>query len=338
MSSPHPCTVALVGAGRMGQQHARAFADVPGVKLVGVQSRTRARTERFANELGIPTVCDSVPELYGTTRADVVVVAVPEVMINTVSRACCEFPWTVLLEKPPGLDVPDAEDIAMAARAHQRRVLVALNRRFLSSTQAVLAGLANHDAPRFITVLDQEDQIQARAIGHPEVVVEKWMYANSIHLVDYFLMFGRGEMVSVQPIVRWDPQQPGVVVGLVTFSSGDLGLYEAIWNGPGPWAVSVATTETRWDMRPLEHATAQFAGQRQRQELPVHPWDHTFKPGFRLQAEQVVAAALDRPSTVPTLEESLNTMRLIHGLYGPQPVTLPLDRGGATTTHAVSCR
>ena len=103
--------VAVIGAGKMAREHIRAFADIPGATLVGIQSRTRSRTETLAREFNITGVYDSIPELYEKTQAQLVVVAVFEMAMNTVSRTCFEFPWTVLLEKPPGYNVCDAEEI-----------------------------------------------------------------------------------------------------------------------------------------------------------------------------------------------------------------------------------
>ena len=48
----------------------------------------------------------------------------------------------------------------------------------------------------------------------------------------------------------------------MTFASGDIGLYEGIWNGPGPWACTVTTPRRRWELRPLEKAVFQNAGER----------------------------------------------------------------------------
>ncbi len=299
----------------MAREHVRAFADVPGVTLSGIHSRTRARAETLAAEYGVAAVYDSIPELYEKTHANLVVVTVFETAMLAASKACFEFPWTILLEKPPGLNVPDAEEILVSARAKTSKVLVALNRRFLSTTRAALADLARDDGPRFIRVEDQEDLAQAEALGHPPVVRENWMYANSIHVIDYLRVFGRGRVMAVEPIFRWKPDAPGVVVSKVEFDSHDIGLYEGIWNGPGPWAVSVATRQKRWEMRPLERACIQLAGERRLQPVSVHPWDQDFKPGFRLQAEHAVAAALGQRSDCPTLEDALETMRLIWAIF-----------------------
>jgi predicted dehydrogenase len=245
------------------------------------------------------------------------VVTVFELAMNAVSRACFEFPWVVLMEKPPGYNLADAEAIHAAALAKQRRVWVGLNRRFLSSTRAVREGLEGDPIqPRFIHVQDQQSLATAAAIGHPEAVVTHWMYANSIHLVDYLPVFGRGRVASVDVVEPWNPLRPGLVLAKVRFDSGDLGLYEGIWQGPGPWAVTVTTPSKRWELRPLEQAAAQAAGTRKLEPLPVHAWDQAFKPGFRLQAEHVVAAVRGQPSDAVALSEALETMRLIQRIFG----------------------
>lgn len=309
--------IAIVGAGTMAREHIRAFGDVPGVALAGIHSRTRARAEALAAEFGVPGVYDSVADLSQATGAELAVVTVDETSMSEVSQTCCGYPWTVLLEKPPGLSVSVAEEIGATARANGRRVLVALNRRCLSSTRAIIADLDGRDGPRFIVAEDQQDQGQAKALGHPEVVVRRWMYANSIHVIDYLRLLGRGKITAVTPVVVWNPEEPGPVVARVDFDSGDVGLYQGMWHGPGPWAVSVTTRERRWELRPLEQAAFQDQGQRQRHPVEIHPWDRQFKPGLRLQAEMAVAAARGRPSDVPTLDEATETMRLIQAIFEP---------------------
>jgi predicted dehydrogenase len=300
----------------MAREHIRAFADVLGVTVVGIHSRTRARAEEMAAQCDIPTVCDSVSELHDITQAHLVVVAVPELAANAASRACFEYPWTILLEKPAGYNLSDAEDIELAARTKNRCVFVALNRRHYSSTQTVLSDLKELSGQRFIRVQDQEDQVRALQAGQPKTIVDNWMYANSIHMIDYFLMLGRGKICAVEPIIPWNPDEPRFALAKVSFDSGDVGLYEGIWNGPGPWAVSINTPAKRWEMRPLEQAAFQIAGQRKMEVVESHPWDTQFKPGLRLQAEKAVAAALGKTTDLPALHDALETMRLVEAIYG----------------------
>ncbi len=80
--------VAIIGAGNMAAEHARAFADIPQVCLAGVHSRTRARAEALAEKYSIAGVYDSVDDLYRATRADLVIVTVFELSMKAVARAC----------------------------------------------------------------------------------------------------------------------------------------------------------------------------------------------------------------------------------------------------------
>lgn len=313
---PTSCKVAFVGAGNMVTEHIKAFRDIPGVELSGIFSRTPDRAEYLAKEFGVGVVCASISELYEKTKAEMVVIAVSELSVRAVAQECFTYPWACLIEKPAGYNVAEAEAIAMSARSAGSRAFVALNRRHYSSTRAVLQDLASNDEPRLIHVQDQEDTIRALQSGQPKLVVENWMYANSIHVIDYFTALGRGAVVEVQPFVRWNPDQPGFVAAKISFESGDIGLYQAAWNAPGPWAVSVTTRAKRWEMRPLEQASFQLNGQRKLESVSSHEWDRQFKPGLRRQAELAVHAARGAaPPELPTLEQALVSMRLVQAIY-----------------------
>jgi predicted dehydrogenase len=309
------CKVAFVGAGYMTTEHLKAFKDVAGVELSGIYSRTRSRAEKLALEFDMTSVCDSVGELYEKTNADLVVISVPELSVREVCLGAFNHPWVCLIEKPAGYNLADGETILMGATAQERKAFVALNRRYHSSTRIVLDDIAKQDGPRMIHVFDQEDVIAARKAGQPELVVKNWMYANSIHVVDYLSILGRGEIISVDSIIPWTPEDPRFVMAKVTYDSGDVGIYEAVWNGPGPWAVTVTTQEKRWEMRPLEQASFQLYGSRKLEPAVTHEWDTKFKPGLRVQAGEAVKAVMGKPHNLPSLEDAMKTMRLIGAIY-----------------------
>lgn len=310
------CRVAFVGAGAMAREHARAFADVPGVVLTGVSSRTRQRAEQLARDFDIPYVCDSIPELRDRTGAHLVVIAVPELSSKAAALAAFEFPWAVLMEKPPGLNLVESLEIQAAARVAGRRVFVALNRRALSSTRAALADLDVIPGERFVHVQDQEDMPAARRAGQPEEVVRHWMYANSVHVVDLLRTFCRGNLTAVNTVLPWSGEGTRVMLAEVEFDSGDQGVYEGVWTGPGPWAVAITTARKRWELRPLEQSGYQNAGERVLRPVQQSEWDRTFKPGFRLQAEEVCKAVQGQEGRAPSLEDAVESMRLIRAIFG----------------------
>ena len=234
-----------------------------------------------------------------------------------VAEECFAYPWTILLEKPAGHNLAEARSIAQAARNSIGRVFVALNRRAYSSTRIALDRLRGNEGLRFIKVQDQQDQEAARRIfNEPEQVSANYMYANSIHLIDYFAVFARGAITAVQPIVAWNADRPGLVLTHIAFSSGDIGLYEGIWDGPGPWAVTVSTPSERIELRPLEKVTVQIRGERKLSELATDSIDTAYKPGLRRQAEQAIMAAAGGASSLPTIADSLRSMELVAKIFG----------------------
>ncbi len=316
-------TVAIIGAGFMAEEHARAFAALPGVRIVGVHSRTRERAVALADKYGA-AVYDDVAALWQGTKADVVVVAVPELSARSVCEAAFTYPWLCFLEKPVGYDLADAQAIEAAAIASNAHAYVAFNRRSFAATRMVTAALATDTSPRLITILDQQSMAEARAVNAPEAVVQTWMYANSIHLIDYFTHFGRGAITDVTVTSPWVQDAPGTVLATIRYDSGDIGQYQAVWNGPAPWVVTVGTAEARYELRPLEKLSIQPKGQRRSVEQPADPVDSDFKPGLIVQAQQVLAALDGQPVPLATIAQSTRSMRLVAAIYGFQALTGPL--------------
>jgi predicted dehydrogenase len=311
-----PVKIALVGAGYMAREHLRAFQGLPSVELAGVFSRTEDKARELAKEFGVSRVCHSVEQLYRETRANLVVVTVRELAMAEVAKQCFQFPWVCLLEKPAGYDLQDAESILSAAKGANATVYVALNRRCYASTRQALSMLTHEAGRRLVIVHDQQDQAAAAESGQPPEIVRNYMFANSIHLIDYLRVFGRGEPTAVRIISPWTPADPGFVVAGVEFDSGDVGVYHGTWSGPGPWAVSVTDTTLRLEMRPLESLTVQPRGERRAAPVDLGTIDVDFKPGLRAQAIQAVAAVRDRANPgLATLEDSTHSMRLAARIF-----------------------
>lgn len=316
MGSTSPIRVAVIGAGFMATEHLRAFAACPDVKLVGLHSRSAARAESVVQAYPGLSTFASIQALYAETAADLVVIAVPELACQEVCEQAFQYPWTLLIEKPVGHTLSEAHLIEQQAVAYGVRAYVALNRRFYGSTLQLQEALREINEPRLVTILDQEDAAGALSAGQPAEVVRHWMYANSIHLIDYFSQLCRGDHLTTQVMTPWQPESPGPVIAQLHFSSGDVGLYQAVWNAPGPWSVAVSTPSLRCELRPLEHLSLQVAGSRQAQLQPADPLDQQYKPGLLRQAEAAIQTVLGQQTTLPSLAEANRSMALVASIYG----------------------
>ncbi|MDO6351102.1 Gfo/Idh/MocA family oxidoreductase [Synechococcus sp. YX-04-1] len=316
MGSTSALRVAFVGAGYMASEHIYAFASCPDVELVGIHSRSTHRAEALSTLNPGLEVFPTIESLHSQTNADLVVIAVPELACQTICEQAFKHPWTLLIEKPVGYTLTQARQIERTAAALGAKAYVALNRRFYGSTLQLQNALQSTEGQRVVTILDQEDAESALAAGQPAEVVHNWMYANSIHLIDYFAQLCRGDHIGTEILTPWKPNKPGPVIAHLQFSSGDIGLYQAVWNAPGPWSVAVSTTPLRAELRPIEQLNLQRAGSRQPELQARDPLDQQFKPGLLRQAQAAIQAAKGQSTMLPSLKEANRSMALVASIYG----------------------
>ena len=307
--------ISFIGAGYMTQEHLKAFNDIEDVELDGIFSRTKAKSIELLKKYPIKNVYNSIEELYKSSKPDAVIISVPELSLKGVCEIAFFYPWVILIEKPAGFNLEDAKYILNLSNKYKSQVYVALNRRHYSSTKIIKNKIKSINGTRILNIFDQEDTISALKAGQPKSVVKHWMYANSIHLIDLFRVFCRGSIINVNSILKWNSKVPCTVLSKITFDSGDIGIYQAIWNAPAPWMLTLSTPFARYEMRPIENAYEQLAGTRQQIKLEIDNIDIIYKAGIKVQADEFVNILKGKEHTLPNLEDAFETMKLINKIY-----------------------
>src|SRR5689334_13766332 len=103
-----PVTVAVVGVGQFGQNHARIYRELPEAKLVGVYDTDAARAVEIAQEHDCRAF-SSLDELAGQVQA--ASVAVPTEQHAQVACRLLEAGIDVLVEKPMARTIAEADQI-----------------------------------------------------------------------------------------------------------------------------------------------------------------------------------------------------------------------------------
>ena len=119
--------VAVVGVGHLGKHHARLYADLEGIELVGVVDIVRSRAEEIAGLYKTAAYTD-YRELFGKVEA--VSLAVPTTDHATIGVDLLENGIDVLVEKPIASTAADAEKLIEAARRNKRVLQVGHAERF----------------------------------------------------------------------------------------------------------------------------------------------------------------------------------------------------------------
>jgi predicted dehydrogenase len=119
--------VGVIGVGHLGSQHARLYADMPGVELAGVADIVEQRAADVAGLQRTTPVTD-YRELFG--KVDAVSVAVPTVDHARIGVDFLDHGIDVLVEKPIASSVEQAQSLIDAAARNNRVLQVGHVERF----------------------------------------------------------------------------------------------------------------------------------------------------------------------------------------------------------------
>src|SRR5262245_61827414 len=109
--------VAVIGVGHLGNQHARLYAELDGVELVGVVDVVKSRAEENAAAYKTAAYTD-YRELFG--KVDAVSLAVPTTDHARIGVDLMEHGIDVLVEKPIASTANEARSLIEAARSSRR--------------------------------------------------------------------------------------------------------------------------------------------------------------------------------------------------------------------------
>ena len=141
-----PLRVGVVGVGYLGRFHARIYAALPGVKLIGVADVDSARAHDVAREYGCAAFTDPA-QLLG--QVDAVSIVVPTIYHGQVVRPFLEAGVHTLMEKPIAPTLAEASEIVALAERCGVVFQVGHLERFNAGIMALAERVAE---PRFIEV------------------------------------------------------------------------------------------------------------------------------------------------------------------------------------------
>jgi predicted dehydrogenase len=116
--------IGVLGAGFMGTPHARAFAGIADVQVVGIFSRSAEKAAALAAEVGAEPFTDPL-KLIGDSRVDAISVTLPTQVHKEFTLAALEGGKHVLLEKPMAVTVEECDAMIAAAGRNNRILMVA---------------------------------------------------------------------------------------------------------------------------------------------------------------------------------------------------------------------
>src|SRR5512132_364825 len=187
-----PLRVGVVGVGVMGSNHARVFADLPGVKLVGVADPDGKQREFVSAALGCPAFSDVEPLL--AEGIDAVTIAAPTHLHRELALCCIQRGLHVLVEKPIAPSVEEGRAIIAAARHARVALMVGHVERFNPAVEAIKTAICDEDILSIAITRVGPFPPRMSNVG---VVIDL-----AVHDIDLIRWFTDSEIVEVQPQLK----------------------------------------------------------------------------------------------------------------------------------------
>jgi predicted dehydrogenase len=179
--------VAVIGVGHLGQHHARLFATMDDVELVGVVDTKPGRAEEIAAKYGTRAFHAAADV---SAIVDAVTIAVPTVSHVDVALPFVERGVAVLVEKPLAASMREADQLVDAAARKDVILAAGHTERF---NPAVAAALPLVHDPRFVEI--------HRLGTFPERSLDiDVIFDLMIHDLDLLLAAVRSEVVGVEAV------------------------------------------------------------------------------------------------------------------------------------------
>ncbi len=184
-----PLRVGVIGVGVMGSNHARVFAGLPGVTLVGVADPDLKQGDFVARMLGCGSFA-GFSELLDA-QVDAVTIAAPTHLHHDIALACIARGIHVLVEKPIASSVEEGNDIIDAARRAGVTLMVGHVERFNPAVEAIKEAIRNEDILSIAITRVGPFPPRMSNVG---VVIDL-----AVHDIDLIRWFTDSDIIEVQP-------------------------------------------------------------------------------------------------------------------------------------------
>ena len=228
LMSQQPLHAAVVGAGTMGKHHARLYADIEGVELVGVADPAPAVRAEVTRRYHVPGFADYC-EMLEAVRPDIVSLAVPTRLHYPIASDLIERSIHVLVEKPIALTVEEGR--ALIEQAHARSVKLGVGHveRFNPAVTALKEHLDHGE-------LGKVFQISVRRVSaFPSRVVDVGVVLDlATHDLDVMCYLTGAEVTRVSAEIgrQMGRATEDMLCGLLRFANGVIGLLHVNWLSP----------------------------------------------------------------------------------------------------------
>jgi predicted dehydrogenase len=135
MSKKSRYSIAVIGAGAIGQDHIASFQQHPAARVVALADVSAERGRETADKFGVPELVTDYRVLLARDDIDVVSIALPNYLHGPVALEALRSGKHVMLDKPMTTNAREGARLVAEARKRRRLFMVGQNQRFTPDVQ-----------------------------------------------------------------------------------------------------------------------------------------------------------------------------------------------------------
>lgn len=228
--------VGIVGLGSFGALHLDVLANMTGVEVVGLASRSTERSAELAEKYHVPGVYQDTAEMVARAALDAVFIATEDTRHLEPTLTALQAGVDVFLEKPISHDLVEARQMIDAAARLRRKFMVGHVCRFEPRSAAMKQRIVAGDLGKVLTVYGRRNMCKS---FQEQYSFSNRIFTTGVHDIDLILWFYEGlrpvevYMKSMQAFGKGED----VFWGMITLENGSLGIIETNWCLPDatPW-------------------------------------------------------------------------------------------------------
>ena len=235
----------------------------------------------------------------------IIAVSAPNLMkvINSTKNLNC----VRLLEKPLGISIKEAKQIKKITK--NKKYFLALNRRLYESTLYARKKLKKN---KIIVIEDHINFDYLNRLGFEKKQYKNFIFSHSIHLIDYLNIFSQGKILKIKKY-KFKINDNTYIYCFINFSSGDIGIYTALYNSKKKWKVTIYDKNKMIKLQPLENVIIKSKNL-DKLFKPLND-DKNFKPGLFKIISNLNLFFKKKNYELVNINEGFKIMNLIHRLH-----------------------
>ena len=301
--------IVLIGHGKMAIEYTNVIKCYKNFEIIAVVGRNEKNVKKFAKTYQIPNYFTKIESLNSIKNFDLFLICVPIIKSKEIIVKLTNFKKIIFFEKPMGLNFNEAKYIFQKLYTSKINAYMLLNRRNYFVTKYALKKIQSSKSKRIIKIIDQQNTKSKKL----DTKVNQFIhYTNSIHLIDYILLFARGKIIKKYS--NFSKQADSNLTNcILLFSSGDIVSYECFYDVKLNWQINISTKEYNYEFKPLE--TLKINNKDVTKLADVHDYDKIFKPGLYNSIKEIDLKLKNKKISLPDLSESFNLMKLIKYIH-----------------------